>query len=246
MSRSQQLIRRINEVKMKRPVDYYLHHYWRELSDEEREALEGEPQWELPIWLDSPVRGDWRDWDDNASKYKGILDREIRKQLGKLIDWPGGSKDDVYDISNVEYHLMRLTKFKCVSWDKASGIKLVKKWQSLLNKDKLFRDADGHVYSKGFSHVINANFFGKKWNKENISKGRGHQIITNFFSADLFRMSPEEDSIDGVLGIHIGLGPFYNIRVLKLDEAIPRAIKTIKQMIPEILKEAGFKDQKTG
>ena len=83
MNQSRRFITRINE--MKRPKDFYLHRYWRDLSDYERRLLNNKHKRMQPRWLDSTIRGDYRDWDKDCQKYQKILDREVRRQLGKLV-----------------------------------------------------------------------------------------------------------------------------------------------------------------
>ena len=212
---------------MKRPKDFYLRHYWRDLSDDEERALSNERKWDQPLWLDSPVRGDWRDWDDNVDKYEKILDQEARRQLGDLVDWSTVTKKPIMFERDVKL-LFRLYCFRvrCQNWDETMGDKwdnLARKWRSLLKRAG-FTDLY-HVMEVDNHCVLKANLFGPKWNTLR------HQIENNFV-IDFLVINPFSD-----LKVSITLGPFYNARALKLDKMIPKAIKTIRQIVLEIRKE---------
>jgi hypothetical protein len=205
---------------MKRPKDFYLHRYWRDLSDDEKERLDKEKEWEQPLWLDSPIRGDWRDWEDNYRKYEEILDREVRKQLREFIRRSKIIKDASASEHGVElyrtYHPLWL---ECQDWKKIPWKKLAKKWKSLLEKEG-FKDLGQPVNPEDF-HPLGISIFEKKWNERNYR---------NSFFLDFYVYKDE-------LQLVIILGPFYNAKALKLDKMIPKAIKTVRQIISEIKKE---------
>ena len=223
MSKSRQLIRQISE--MKRPKDFYLRHYWRDLSDEEKKRLDD--RWKQPIWLDSSIRGDWRDWGNNVDKYERILNREVRKQLKGLVDlsdtritrtsW-GITGDEV------EFRVP-IILFKVSDREKKilKGERIKERLKPLLKKagfiDSYFRIPMHMV-------VFGISFFGKRWNSDSLSRGP-----KNMFNVIIYPIPMGKPILD------ISLGPFYSARALKLEKAIPKAVRVIRQMILEAKKE---------
>ena len=215
---------------MKRPADYYLHRYWRDLSDEEKKRLDNEDERDQPLWLDSSIRGDWGDWEENYQEYERILDREIRKQLGKLIDWSDAAErrtPNPYG-KRVGFCYLYLLKpeYRREDWVRIPWDELGRRWKSLLRKEG-FRDSD--LMDSGSALTVVADLFGSKWNDDSFLPS---SRLRNLFEVAFF------PSDDGRLTINVCMGPFYNAHALKLDKAIPKAVKVIRQMTLEIQKEA--------
>ena len=208
---------------MKRPKDFYLHHYWRDLSSWEKDLLDSIGE---PTWLDSPVRGDWRDWAGSLDRYKRILDQETRKQLGEFVDWSRVKRDVGVFANELAYRF--LIKIECQDWDRISWGRLAEKWKSLLKKEGYKHCLLYHL-SPGSEdpYPLGVDVFGSKWNDE-------YATIENIFSIDFF---PDDRLTKDELELTILLGPFYNAKALRLNDAIPKVIRTIRQIITEIQKE---------
>ena len=197
------------------------------MTDREKNLLEDEDKRRKQLRLDFPVRGDWRDWENNYQKYGRILDREIRKQLGEFIDYSLShfAKRDSLGSKNV--YLLCALKLKCQNWEEVPWKEIIKEWRPILKRDG-FDDPEviDNFGGTGITLVFNVNFFGSKWNPKYTCFRVGNSFGINFFI------------YDNRSELSFLMGPLYNTRVLKLEKAIPKAVKATKWVIMRIQEEA--------
>ena len=217
MNKSRQLIKRIDE--MKSPKDFYLHHYWRDLSNDEKKRLDSDYEQEQPWWLDLPIKGNWEEWEKVRPKCERVLKLEMRKQLRDLIDWsnverkltlyPGKGKSVSFEfpIRSLNVSSFRESKIMDTLWQGRTE----EKWKSILN-----RAGFTNPYNYG---SLSASLIG---NDQNYNLPTG--ALINRFSI-VFHLRKRS------VTVAVYLGPFYNAKVLKLDKMIPKAVWAIKQMI---------------